>query len=85
MITKEVFQNKLEKLVTKSDLEKVVDRVKREITTEMTEKFDFVLPGHKSNNYGSTFFVGIRSKSVSNVYITFFGIHVQFVIKKMKI
>jgi hypothetical protein len=40
MITKEVFQNKFEKLVTKSDLEKVVDRVKREITTEMTEKMD---------------------------------------------
>ena len=40
MITKEVFQNKLEKLVTKSDLEKVVDRVKREITTKMTEKMD---------------------------------------------
>lgn len=38
MITKEEFQNKFEKLVTKSDLEKVVDRVKREITTEMTEK-----------------------------------------------
>jgi hypothetical protein len=48
-----------------------------EINTKMN---DFVLPGHKSNNYGSTFFVGIRSKSVSNVYITFFGIHVQFVI-----
>jgi hypothetical protein len=44
------------------------------------QMFDFVLPGHKSNNYGSTFFVGIRSKSVSNVYITFFGVHVQFVI-----
>jgi hypothetical protein len=40
MLTKEVFQNKFEKLVTKSDLEKVVDRVKREITTEMTEKMD---------------------------------------------
>ena len=40
MITKEEFQNKFEKLVTKSDLEKVVDRVKREITTEMTEKMD---------------------------------------------
>jgi hypothetical protein len=40
MITKEEFQNKFEKLVTKSDLEKVVDRVKREITTEMTEKID---------------------------------------------
>jgi hypothetical protein len=37
-ITKEEFQNKFEKLVTKSDLEKVFDRVKREITTEMTEK-----------------------------------------------
>jgi hypothetical protein len=34
MITKEEFQNKFEKLVTKSDLEKVVDRVKREITTK---------------------------------------------------
>ena len=31
MLTKEVFQNKFEKLVTKSDLEKVVDRVKRKI------------------------------------------------------
>ena len=40
MITKEEFQNNFEKLVTKSDLEKVVDRVKREITTEMTEKMD---------------------------------------------
>lgn len=40
MITKEEFQNKFEKLVTKGDLEKVVDRVKREITTEMTEKMD---------------------------------------------
>ena len=40
MITKEEFQNKFEKLVTKSDLEKVVDRVKREITTEMTEQMD---------------------------------------------
>jgi hypothetical protein len=40
MKTKEEFQNKFEKLVTKSDLEKVVDRVKREITTEMTEKID---------------------------------------------
>lgn len=40
MITKEEFQNKFDKLVTKSDLEKVVDRVKREITTEMTEKMD---------------------------------------------
>jgi len=40
MITKEEFQNKFEKLVTKSDLEKVVDRVKKEITTEMTEKMD---------------------------------------------
>ena len=40
MITKEVFQNKFEKLVTKSDLEKVVDRIKRESTTEMTEKMD---------------------------------------------
>jgi hypoxanthine-guanine phosphoribosyltransferase len=38
MITKEEFQNNFEKLVTKSDLEKVVDRVKREITTEMTGK-----------------------------------------------
>jgi hypothetical protein len=27
-------------LFSKSDLEKVVDRVKREITTEMTEKMD---------------------------------------------
>ena len=40
MITKGEFQNKFEKVVTKSDLEKVVDRVKREITTEMTEKMD---------------------------------------------
>ena len=40
MITKEEFQNKFEKLVTKSDLEKVVDRVKKKITTEMTEKID---------------------------------------------
>jgi hypothetical protein len=40
MITKEEFQNNFEKLVTKSDLEKVVDRVKREITTKMTEKMD---------------------------------------------
>jgi hypothetical protein len=40
VITKEEFQNNFEKLVTTSDLEKVVDRVKREITTEMTEKMD---------------------------------------------
>ena len=40
MITKEEFQNNFEKLVTKSDLEKVVDRVKREITTEITEQMD---------------------------------------------
>ena len=31
IITKEEFQNQFEKLVTKSDLEKMVDRVKREI------------------------------------------------------
>jgi tRNA(Phe) wybutosine-synthesizing methylase Tyw3 len=40
VITKEEFQNNFEKLVTTSDLEKVVDRVKREITTEMTEQMD---------------------------------------------
>ena len=81
MITKEVFQNKLEKLVTKSDLEKVVDRVKREITTEMTEKMDklecriFELE-IKNDDLCKKFH--IRTKNVQFVEDHAMNIHVQF-------